>query len=45
VLHLVIPGESETLLALPALGGVRAGTRLLEDLTGLFGRDVAELGV
>ncbi len=45
VLHLVIPGESETLLALPAIGGVRAGTRLLEDLTGLFGRDVAELGL
>jgi DNA polymerase-3 subunit alpha len=45
VLHLVIPGESETLLSLPAIGGVRAGARLLEDLSGLFGRDVAELGL
>jgi len=45
VLHLVVPGESETLLALPALGGVRAGPRLLEQLAGLFGRDVAELAV
>ncbi len=45
VLHLVIPGESETLLALPAASGVRAGTRLLQDLAGLFGRDVAELAV
>jgi DNA polymerase-3 subunit alpha len=45
VLHLVIPGESETLLALPSLGGVRAGPKLLEELAGLFGRDVAELAV
>jgi DNA polymerase-3 subunit alpha len=45
VLQLVIPGESETLLALPALGGVRAGPRLLADLCGLFGREVAELAV
>jgi DNA polymerase-3 subunit alpha len=43
VLHLVIPGESETLLALPTIGGVRAGAPLLQDLTGLFGRDIAEL--
>jgi DNA polymerase-3 subunit alpha len=41
-LHLVIPGESETRIALPALG-VRPGPLLLEDLVGLFGRDVAEL--
>src|SRR5262249_28582482 len=43
VLHLVIPGESETLIALPSVGGVRAGPRLLAELGGLFGRDVAEL--
>src|SRR5262249_35023304 len=45
VLHLVIPGESETLLALPSVGGVRAGPRLLAEIAGLFGRDVAELAV
>jgi DNA polymerase-3 subunit alpha len=43
VLQLVIPGESETLLALPDAFGVRAGAPLLQDLTGLFGRDVAVL--
>jgi len=45
VLHVVIPGESETLLALPSIGGVRAGPRLLAEISGLFGRDVAELSV
>jgi DNA polymerase-3 subunit alpha len=41
-LHLVIPAESETVIALPRLG-VRPGPALLQDLVGLFGRDVAEL--
>jgi DNA polymerase-3 subunit alpha len=42
VLHLVIAGESETLIALPGLS-VCPGPPLLEDLRGLFGRDVTEL--
>jgi DNA polymerase-3 subunit alpha len=42
VLHLVIPDESETLIALPGLS-VCPGPVLLEDLRGLFGRDVTEL--
>jgi DNA polymerase-3 subunit alpha len=41
-LRLVIPGESETLIALPGID-VRPGPALLEDLVGLFGRDVTEL--
>jgi len=41
-LHLVIPEESETVMALPQLG-VRPVAALMEDLVGLFGRDVAEL--
>ncbi|MEE9607395.1 MAG: DNA polymerase III subunit alpha, partial [Myxococcota bacterium] len=41
-LHLVIPGESETVIALPAFR-VRPGAPLREDLLGLFGRDVTEL--
>jgi DNA polymerase-3 subunit alpha len=41
-LHLVIPGESETVIALPGLP-VRPATELLEDLVGLFGREVSEL--
>jgi hypothetical protein len=42
LLRLVIPGESETLIALPGLC-VAPGPMLLEDLGGLFGRDVTEL--
>ncbi len=41
-LHIVIPEQSETLISLPRLG-VRPGPALVEDLTGLFGRDVTEL--
>jgi len=41
-LHLVIPDESETVIALHGLG-VRPGTALVEALAGLFGRDVTEL--
>jgi DNA polymerase-3 subunit alpha len=41
-LHLVIPGESETVIALSAIR-VRPGASLRDDLLGLFGRDVTEL--
>ena len=41
-LHLVIPDEIETVIALPGLG-VRPGAALVDALTGLFGRDVTEL--
>jgi DNA polymerase-3 subunit alpha len=44
-IHLVIPGESETVLALPSLAGVRPGAPLIEELTGLFGREVAEVAL
>jgi DNA polymerase-3 subunit alpha len=40
--HVVIPGESETVIELPELA-VRPGAPLLDDLVGLFGRGVAEL--
>jgi DNA polymerase-3 subunit alpha len=42
-LHLVIPGQSETVLALPALPGVRASGDLCRAVDGLFGRRVAEI--
>ena len=38
----VIPDETETLIALPGLS-VSPGPMLLSDLAGLFGRDVTEL--
>ncbi len=41
-LHLVIPEEGETVIALPQLG-VRPCPALMQDLVGLFGRDVTEL--
>ncbi len=42
-LHLVIPGQSETILALSSLRGVRPNTALRQELDGLFGRSVTEL--
>jgi hypothetical protein len=45
VLHVVIPGESETLLALPDARGVDASPGLLRELDALFGRPVAELSL
>ena len=42
-LHLVIPGESETVLALPDARGVEASDALLRELDALFGRRVADL--
>ncbi len=44
-LHLVIPGESETLLALPDARGVEASDELLSEVDALFGRPVAELSL
>jgi DNA polymerase-3 subunit alpha len=43
VLHLVITGESKTVLALPGLRGVRPDEALLREIDGLFGRPVAEV--
>ncbi len=43
VLHMTIPGESETLLALPDRYCVQPTEALLEKLNGLFGRPVTEL--
>ncbi len=42
-LHLLIPGESETILAFGS--GVRPSPGLLEDVDALFGRPVTELGL
>ncbi|MCC6642067.1 MAG: DNA polymerase III subunit alpha [Deltaproteobacteria bacterium] len=43
--HLTIPGESETVLALGDCGGVRPVPDLLRDVDALFGRPVAELSL
>jgi len=45
VVRLVIPGESETLLSLNGVPGVRANAALLADIDGLFGRCVTELSI
>jgi hypothetical protein len=45
VVRLVIPGESETILSLNAVPGVRATAALLADVDGLFGRNVTELSI
>jgi DNA polymerase-3 subunit alpha len=45
VLHMTIPGESETLLALPESRAVNPSEALVEQLDGLFGRPVTELTV
>jgi DNA polymerase-3 subunit alpha len=42
-LHLVIPDESETVLALPGLRGVRPDDAFLREIDGLFGRRVSEI--
>jgi len=44
-LHLIISGESETIIALSCGRGVDPCAALLRDVTGLFGRPVAELGL
>jgi len=43
VLHMTIPGESETVLALPDARGVDPSEALVEKVDGLFGRPVTEL--
>ena len=42
--HVLIPGESETVVALPTTG-VRPTDDLLKDLDGLFGRPVTQLAL
>ncbi len=44
-LHLAIPGESETILAVSDRQGVRPEPQLLRDVDALFGRPVAELSL
>ncbi|NNL66341.1 MAG: hypothetical protein HKP30_08870, partial [Myxococcales bacterium] len=43
VLHMTIPGESETILALPDLRSVNPTEELIQKVDGLFGRPVTEL--
>jgi hypothetical protein len=45
VVHLLIPGESETLVALPDARGVDATPALLREVDALFGRPVSELSL
>jgi DNA polymerase-3 subunit alpha len=45
VVRVVIPGESETLLSLGDVSGVRASAALLAELDGLFGKRVTELTI
>jgi DNA polymerase-3 subunit alpha len=45
VLHLRIPGESETVMTLPDGQGVDATPALLRELDGLFGRPVSDLSL
>jgi DNA polymerase-3 subunit alpha len=45
VLHVVIPGESETVMALPDKRAVDGTEALLAELDALFGRKVAELAL
>jgi DNA polymerase-3 subunit alpha len=42
-LHVVIPDESETVVSLPGVTGVRPDEAFLREVDGLFGRPVAEL--
>jgi DNA polymerase-3 subunit alpha len=44
-LHLVIPGESETVLALPGARGVDPTDALRRDVDALFGRPVTDIGL
>jgi DNA polymerase-3 subunit alpha len=45
VVRLVIPGESETLVSLNGVTGVRANAKLLAELDGLFAKRVTELSL
>ena len=44
-LHLMIPGESETVMALPDASGVEPSEDLRKAVDGLFGRAVADVGL
>jgi hypothetical protein len=44
-LHVVIPGESETVISVSGVRGVRPDESLRADLNGLFGRVVTELAI
>jgi DNA polymerase-3 subunit alpha len=44
-LHVVIPDESETVIAIPSIRGVRPDDALRRDLDGLFGRAVTDLAL
>jgi hypothetical protein len=43
MIHLMIPGESETIVSLPEGRGVEPSDELIRSVNGLFGRPVAEL--
>ena len=43
LLHILIPGESETVMALPGGRGVEPNEELIQALDGLFGHPVAEV--
>ena len=45
VIHLLIPGESETTLSVGAVRGVRATPEMCRDVDALFGRKVTELSL
>jgi DNA polymerase-3 subunit alpha len=45
LIHLMIPGESETILSLPDARGVEPTDALVRDVNALFGRPVAEVAV
>ncbi len=45
VVHVVIPGESETTVSVGAVRGVRATPEMCRDVDALFGRKVTELGI
>jgi DNA polymerase-3 subunit alpha len=44
-LHVTIPGESETVMALPDTLAVTPTDALVRDVNALFGRDVAEVAL
>ncbi len=44
-LHLMIPGESETIVALSEARTVRPNEQLHLDVAGLFGRNVTEVAM
>ena len=45
VLHVLIPGESETIVSVGAVRGVRATPEMCRDVDALFGHNVTELSI